>query len=80
MLPEMKERMGSLCGVGMEEENALASPMFCGFVGGGLKAPVVGVEFSISSSCRELTDRLLFLAQEKPKEGEAIIAIVMMLS
>lgn len=80
MLPEIKERMGSLCVVGMEEEDALASPMFCGFVRGGLRAPGVGVEFSVSLSCRELTDRLLFLPQEKPKEGEAIVAIDMMLS
>lgn len=66
-LPEIKERMGSLCEVGMDEERALESPMFWGLAGGGLRAPAVGVE---RPSSLELTDRLLL--QEKPVEGEAI--------
>lgn len=69
-LPEMKERMGSLCEVGMEVERAMGSPMFCGWAGGGLRAPAVGVERSPSL---ELTDRLLL--QEKPEVEEAIVSM-----
>lgn len=58
-----------------EEESALAPPIVCGLVRGGLRGPGVGVAFSLSC---ELTDWLL--RQEKLSEGEAIVASWMVLS
>lgn len=76
-LPEMKERMGSLCAVGMEDERALGSPMVCGLVRGGLRTPGVGVEPSPS---HDGADWAWDLLQEKPEEGDAMLAVKMMLS
>lgn len=66
--------MGSLCAVRLDEGNALASPIFCGLARGGLRA--FGAEASLS---REWADGLL-LKGEKPKLGEAMVAVEMMLS
>lgn len=68
--------MGSLC-ADMLEDSVLPSWILCGWARGGLKAPAVGPEPSLS---REGTDEFLLKAEKPKLLGEAIVVVDMVLS